>query len=194
MYETLIAQFDFPVLKTDAQIQAEKELLGSSVIPYFRYSDQVGHTQIGLVEKLDLGKANSFKPEIINAFDRLYGSGILAESGSGYLPEGKSLDGNVIFVQKDRRARKVPSSEVYTVEEARDFLLLFLTEANLGCNVDSLCRAAGLYDLVQPNLLFDRQTTDLVHEESVDYVSPTSGVVNAGQLFVSNGELITAVI
>ncbi len=194
MYETLIAQFDFPVLKTDAQIQAEKELLGSSVIPYFRYSDQVGHTQIGLVEKLDLGKANSFKPEIINAFDRLYGSGILAESGSGYLPEGKSLDGNVIFVQKDRRARKVPSSEVYTVEEARDFLLLFLTEANLGCNVDSLCRAAGLYDLVQPNLLFDRQTTDLVHEESVDYVSPTSGVVNAGQLIVSNGEIITAEI
>ncbi|MBO8448088.1 MAG: HDIG domain-containing protein [Bacteroidetes bacterium] len=194
MYETLIAQFDFPVLKTDAQIQAEKELLGSSVIPYFRYSDQVGHTQIGLVEKLDLGKANSFKPEIINAFDRLYGSGILAESGSGYLPEGKSLDGNVIFVQKDRRARKVPSSEVYTVEEARDFLLLFLTETNLGCNVDSLCRAAGLYDLVQPNLLFDRQTTDLVHEESVDYVSPTSGVVNAGQLIVSNGEIITAEI
>ena len=194
MYETLIAQFDFPVLKTDAQIQAEKELLGSSVIPYFRYSDQVGHTQIGLVEKLDLGKANSFKPEIINAFDRLYGSGILAESGSGYLPEGKSLDGNVIFVQKDRRARKVPSSEVYTVEEARDFLLLFLAEANLGCNVDSLCRAAGLYDLVQPNLLFDRQTTDLVHEESVDYVSPTSGVVNAGQLIVSNGEIITAEI
>lgn len=194
MYETLIAQFDFPVLKTDAQIQAEKELLGSSVIPYFRYSDQVGHTQIGLVEKLDLGKANSFKPEIINAFDRLYGSGILAESGSGYLPEGKSLDGNVIFVQKDRRARKVPSSEVYTVEEAQDFLLLFLTEANLGCNVDSLCRAAGLYDLVQPNLLFDRQTTDLVHEESVDYVSPTSGVVNAGQLIVSNGEIITAEI
>ena len=32
---------------------------------------------------------------------------------------------NLIFVQKDRRARKVPSSEVYTVQEAKDFLLLF---------------------------------------------------------------------
>lgn len=194
MYETLIAQFDFPILKTDAQMQAEKELLGSSVIPYFRYSDQVVHTQIGLVEKLDLGRFNNVKPEIMNAFDRLYASGILSESGSGYLPEGKTLDGNVIFVQKDRRARKIPSTEVYTVGEARDFLLLFLTEADLGCNADSLCRAAGIYDLVQPNLLFDRQTTDLVHEESVNYVSPTSGVVNAGQLIVSNGEIITAEI
>ena len=194
MYEPLIAQFDFPILKTDAQIQAERSLLGSSIIPYFRYSDTVVHSQISQVESLDLGANNSSKPEILNAFVRLYGSGIVSESGPEYLPEGKTFDSNVIFVQKDRRAKKVPSTEVYTVQEARDFLLLFLTEAELRCNVDSLCRTAGIYDLVKPNLLFDRQTTDLVHEESVNYVSPTAGVVNAGQLIVSNGEIITAEI
>lgn len=194
MYEPLIAQFDFPILKTDAQIQAERSLLGSSIIPYFRYSDTVVHSQISQVESLDLGANNSYKPEILNAFVRLYGSGIVSESGPEYLPEGKTFDSNVIFVQKDRRAKKVPSTEVYTVQEARDFLLLFLTEAELRCNVDSLCRTAGIYDLVKPNLLFDRQTTDLVHEESVNYVSPTAGVVNAGQLIVSNGEIITVEI
>ena len=194
MYEPLIAQFDFPILKTDAQIQAERSLLGSSIIPYFRYSDMVVHSQISQVESLDLGANNSYKPEILNAFVRLYGSGIVSESGPEYLPEGKTFDSNVIFIQKDRRAKKVPSTEVYTVQEARDFLLLFLTEAELRCNVDSLCRTAGIYDLVKPNLLFDRQTTDLVHEESVNYVSPTAGVVNAGQLIVSNGEIITAEI
>lgn len=194
MYEPLIAQFDFPILKTDAQIQAERSLLGSSIIPYFRYSDTVVHSQISQVESLDLGANNSYKPEILNAFVRLYGSGIVSESGPEYLPEGKTFDSNVIFVQKDRRAKKVPSTEVYTVQEARDFLLLFLTEAELRCNVDSLCRTAGIYDLIKPNLLFDRQTTDLVHEESVNYVSPTAGVVNAGQLIVSNGEIITAEI
>ena len=194
MYEPLIAQFDFPILKTDAQIQAERSLLGSSIIPYFRYSDTVVHSQISQVESLDLGANNSYKPEILNAFVRLYGSGIVSESGPEYLPEGKTFDSNVIFIQKDRRAKKVPSTEVYTVQEARDFLLLFLTEAELRCNVDSLCRTAGIYDLVKPNLLFDRQTTDLVHEESVNYVSPTAGVVNAGQLIVSNGEIITAEI
>lgn len=194
MYEPLIAQFDFPILKTDAQIQAERSLLGSSIIPYFRYSDTVVHSQISQVESLDLGANNSYKPEILNAFVRLYGSGIVSESGPEYLPEGKTFDSNVIFIQKDRRAKKVPSTEVYTVQEARDFLLLFLTEAELRCNVDSLCRTAGIYDLIKPNLLFDRQTTDLVHEESVNYVSPTAGVVNAGQLIVSNGEIITAEI
>ena len=194
MYDPLVAQFDFPILKTDAQIQAERSLLGSSIIPYFRYSDTVVHTQIAQVEKLDMGDCNQYKPEILNAFARLYGSGVVDGAGSEYLPEGKTFDSNVIFVQKDRRAKKVPSSEVYTVQEAKDFLLLFLTEAELRCNVDSLCHAEGIYDLVKPNLLFDRQTTDLVHEESVDYVSPASGVVNAGQLIVSTGEIITAEI
>ena len=194
MYEPLVAQFDFPILKTDAQIQEEKSLLGSSIIPYFRYSDAVVHDQLDAVEQLDLKDNNGYKPEILSAFARLYNTGIVSESGSEYLPEGKTFDANVIFVQKDRRARKVPSSEVYTMSEAKDFLLLFLTESKINCDVDSLCRAAGLYDLLKPNLLFDRQTTDLVHEESVDYVSPTSGVVNAGQLIVSTGEIITAEI
>ena len=194
MYEPLIAQFDFPILKTEAQIQAEKSMLGSSIIPYFRYSDAVVHSQIDMVEKLDLGKNSGYRPDILNAFVRLYGSGIVSDSGAEYLPEGKTYDSNVIFVQRDRRAKKIPSSEVYTVQEAKDFLLLFLTEANLDCNVDSLCTETGLYDLIQPNLLFDRQTTDLVHEESVNYVSPTSGVVSAGQILVSNGEIITAEI
>ncbi len=194
MYETLIAQFDFPILKTDAQIQAEKGALGSSVIPYFRYSEAVVHDQTALVEKADLGKCNSFKPEILSAFGRLYDSGIISETGTEYLPEGKTIDGNVIFVQRDRRAKKVPSSEVYTVREAQDFLLLFLTESGIACNTDSLCTAAGLYDLLKPNLIFDRQTTELVHDESVNYVSPTAGVVNAGQLIVSNGEIITSEI
>ncbi len=194
MYEALIAQFDFPILKTDAQIQAEKGQLGSSVIPYFRYSDVVEHDQISRMENLDLKELNRVKPDILSAFNRLYGSGIISGTDAEYLPEGKSFDSNVIFVQKDRRAKKLPASEVYTVQEARDFLLLFLTEADLKCNVDSLCKNAGIYDLIQPNLLYDSQTTDLVHEESVDYVSPTAGVVTAGQLIVSNGEIITAEI
>lgn len=36
MYETLIAQFDFPVLKTEQQLMLEKEKVGSEVIPYYR--------------------------------------------------------------------------------------------------------------------------------------------------------------
>ena len=36
MYETLVAQFDFPVLKSDAQIQQERDKAWEDVIPYYR--------------------------------------------------------------------------------------------------------------------------------------------------------------
>ena len=35
-YETLIAEFDFPVLKTEDQILEERESAGSVIIPYYR--------------------------------------------------------------------------------------------------------------------------------------------------------------
>ena len=40
-YETLVAQFDFPILKTEAQIQEQREKAGSSVVPYYRWSDDI---------------------------------------------------------------------------------------------------------------------------------------------------------
>ena len=33
MHETLIAQFDFPIFKTDAQFLSEREAAGSAVVP-----------------------------------------------------------------------------------------------------------------------------------------------------------------
>ena len=36
MHETLIAQFDFPILKTAEQILSEREAAASDIIPYFR--------------------------------------------------------------------------------------------------------------------------------------------------------------
>ena len=36
MYETLVAQFDFPIYKTNSQILAEKQAAASTVIPYYR--------------------------------------------------------------------------------------------------------------------------------------------------------------
>ncbi|MBR1533242.1 MAG: hypothetical protein IJ639_02670, partial [Ruminococcus sp.] len=57
--------------------------------------------------------------------------------------------------------------------------------------MDSLFKRSGVYDLLVPNLVFDRTMTELSHAESADYVSPTSGYVNAEQKIVSYGEIVT---
>ena len=99
-----------------------------------------------------------------------------------------------IYVQQDRKAVKVPVSEVFTVEQASAYMLERLKSDFPKVNIDSLWIAAGLSDLIRPDLIYDQQTTDMVHADNVENISPTSGVVRAGQVLVENGEVVTAEI
>ncbi len=190
LYETLIAQFDFPVLKTDAQLQEERETAGSSVISYYIYSEDVVSSTIRSIESANLGDWTSLRTNIKEIVNQIYSRGILSDAD-----EADADSQTTIYIQRDKRASKRPVSDVYRTSEARSLLSGELAKLqDVECNVDSLCRYSGIYDMLVPNLIFDQQTTDLVHDEAVDYISPTSGVVNAGQLIVSNGEIITSEI
>ena len=194
MYETLIAQFDFPVLKTDQQLQQEKETAGSSVTPYFR-TDQTARTRsIAAVSSVDSPACPGLGGLLSSALSDVYGKGILAPSATlGDDVASRSASG-LIYVQKDRRATKVPVTEVYTPETALLKIASDVASAYPACNVDSLFKVTGIAAMIIPDLVYDQQTTDLVHEESMDFISPTMGVVKTGQVIVSNGEIVTAEI
>ena len=187
-YETLIAQFDFPILKTDEQYQRELESAGSRVIPYYRYDAKVSSRSADALSAMDFGTSDTVKQALTDALSDIYSTGVLSASSSQDAVEG------VIYVQKDRRAVKVPVSEVYGLEAAYDILKDRLAVAAVGSDADSLYAALGLGMLIEPNLIFDQQTTDLVHEESYDHISPTLGVVRSGLVIVSEGEMVTAEI
>ena len=194
MYETLIAQFDFPILKTEAQLQAEREKAGSNVIPYYKTDGKVAARSAGTVSALELGKWSDARVTLSDALAALYAKGILAPSMEQDIEEMLQDAGGLIYVQRDRRAEKVPVTEVFTVESASSYLRDAVAADFPQCDVDSLYVAASLGTLIVPDLVFDQQTTDLIHEESVNYVSATQGVVKAGQVIVSEGEMITAEI
>lgn len=194
MYETLIAQFDFPILKTDAQLQAEREKAGLNAIPYFRVDSKASSGSMSAVSGLDLGKWSDARMAISDAVTMLYSKGIMAPAASLNMEELLQNSEGLIYVQKNRRAEKVPVSEVFTLEEASSMMRETLAAACPGCDIDSLYSAAGIASLIAPDLIFDQQTTDLIHEESIDYVSVTQGVVRAGQVIVSEGEMVTAEI
>lgn len=194
MHETLLAQFDFPVLKTEAQLQEERDKAGSEIIPYYKQDTKAPATSRNLLASMDLGVHSSLKPVLEELLASIYSKGVLAPSASQNADELKLNPGSVIYVQKDRRAMKVPASEVYTLEEAVTYIYDGLSAAYEGDDLDSLYAAASMNALVIPDLVFDQQTTDLVHEEKINYVSATQGVVKAGQVIVSEGEMVTAEI
>ncbi len=194
MHETLVAQFDFPVLKTDSQLQEEREQMGSNVIPYYRYDFRISRQSLKEVSGLDFGAWQKAKVPISDALSAMYTRGIISSDAGADDASFENGAESLIYVQRDRRAVKMPFSEVVNTEDANQMIISAIAEAVPDCDADSLFQAVGLESLIIPNLVFDQQTTDLIQEESYNYISTTSGVIRAGQVIVSEGEIVTAEI
>lgn len=193
-YETLVAAFDFPILKTAEQMEEERENAGTSVIPYYRKSQERTNTTIRGIEGLDFGAYSGMKPAILARVRDIYETGVISDAKIKLEKGGEMLSRDVIIVQSGKRAQKYPVTEVYKVSEAQDKLMAEISRAYPKVNVDSLLDKSGVYSLIRPNVEFDRPMTELAHAESADYISPTLGYINADQKIVSNGEIITAEI
>ena len=187
-YETLVSQFDFPILKTEEQIQSEMDAAGSSVVPYYRFNEQVSSKALKSAEELDLGSHENLRPTDTRSLSFVYSRGVMADMSS----DKNSATSGVILVQRDKRATRMPAEDVYTVSTATSKVISDIKRVYPRDDADSLITSCGVLDLITPNLFYDKESTDLVHAQSVDYISTTQGFVSAGQTIVSSGEIITA--
>ena len=187
LYPTLVSPIDFPVLKSQEELLMEKERASEKTVPYYVLNTSVPKAQQEKLRTLENdGQVDSDVCEVIsNALNKVYGDGVRADSDDDNLFSG------MIFVQKDKRARQVPGSEVYDVSSARKYLIYSLNDAFPLLNNDSIYNALNLQAYVVPNLVYDEKKTELFRKDAVDYVSPTKGMVYKGQLIVSEGELVT---
>lgn len=187
MYETLIAPVDFPILKTETELLAEREEKASRIIQYYNYDDEISDTQISLLTS-NLSN-NNLNPamfgEIIETLTAFYSRGIVSEYDS-------SAEKGLIIVQRDKRATQVPFTEVYDVKYAYNMMKYKIASDFPAEKVDSIFLRFNIESYIIPNLVFDENKTDLIHREAVDYISPTKGMIYTGQLIVSEGEIVTA--
>ena len=193
-YETLVSQFDFPILKTEDQIREERGEGGPVVIPYYKYSEEIVSQAVKNVQSLDLGAWKSIRPAVVTRLEDIYAKGVISDAKVKIERSSAKVSENLIYVQKNKRAAQTARSEVYTVSEAKDQLVALLAKTYPSVNLDSLFRRGGVYSVIVPNLVYDKTMTELTHAESDDYVSPTLGYVKADEKIVSKGEIVTAEI
>lgn len=181
MYETLIAQFDFPILKTDSQIQHEKEKIWSNVIPYYRFNRDIKNQVEASISSLISDEHDSLKSGLISLLSQIYDKGVVSHEGSG-----------LIYIQNGNRSVKMPASELYTVQGAKSLIVEYLENNYPAEKIDTLCNLYGLSELIRPNFYYDKATTEKMMTDAVGFISPTSGIVRKGSVVVSEGEIVTA--
>lgn len=189
VYETLLSPIDFPILKTEQELLQEKEEKASRVIPYFEYDNAVANVQVQKLRSLQSRDSvnDHLLYFIVESLYKMYSVGILPEM------EEVPTSGTIV-VQKDKRAQEIPVTEVFTPQKAEGYMKYYLSISFPDNNPDSLYAAYRIGDFIAPNLVYDQSRTDLFHKEAVDYISPTKGMVYAGQLIVSEGEIVTTEI
>ena len=171
-YEALIAQFDFPIYKTESELREEMLSNDSYSVPYYRFSEDVVNNSVRNAQALSFGSLSSVKNFVVSDIRKIYSQGVVSDRG---VQVDRHSSVEVLYIQKEKRAAKYPISEIYKQSEARAKLQADVTEEFPSLNVDSLFRRLDIQDLIVPNLIYDEQTTELLQAENKREISPPQG-------------------
>jgi len=193
-HETLIAPFNFAILKTDAEIKLENDSLLTTYIPYFTLDTLVEAAKVkdfaASLSKLtdDNPELKSIKsistfPEILQ---NIYNSGILPQSISTYAElNGKSEIRQI----RGNKAIKTPIGKLHSIKTA--YLELNDTIRKLtGKYYPDLAQKINLSDFIAENLSFDEQMNKKERKQLLDELSSTKGMVQAGERIIFQGDLV----
>ena len=193
-HETLIAPFNFAILKTDAEVKAETDSIRNTYIPYFALDTLVGANKIKEFS-INLTKLTTDNPEFksiksISTFPEIllniYNSGILPQSISTYAElNGKSEIRQI----RGNKAIKLPLEKIRSIKSA--YLELNDTIRKLaGKYYPELIQKINLSDFIAENLSFDEKLNQNEQKQLLDELSSTKGMIQAGERIIFQGDLV----
>jgi len=193
--QSLIAPFDFAVNKTAKELEEEKQILLSEVVPFYRLDNTMNDSMLLLVEtNFNSLWAQTYhqdqKPQIkqrsqdfINeVYSELLQKGIRSQLGS------RQANGKINLLVGNQ-AQTVSLNSIYTIAGAQKWVEQAIQNED---RIDALiARDVILNHLVQ-NVSFDEETTLKEEENLLSGMSLSYGLVQKGELIISEGELVTA--
>lgn len=189
MYETLVAEFDFPILKTPSELQSEKDSVKQVKIPYFDRKAEVVKTIEDRLTSMASPSAESVVSMLRDSvIGNIYAKGVFSPSDAGHY-QNVPKDAVCAVLQNDFEDVKVLVNEVYTVDSAREYMKRALDDA--GYNADSLYTALGLNELIIPDLEYNSVITDERYSDRLLHPSYTSNYISRSEVIVEKGELVT---
>ena len=194
IYNSLKAPFNFAILKTDNELKEEKKLLLDDLIPYYDYHDIKDSLNDLLKINFELqwqkkygAEREDFKDEnyrfTFSVFETLLTRGIRSIEYTEQSPNGE------INLLRDNQATKLPLSSIFTLKTAEGFISHSI-KTTLD-SIDSNLASDFLVSQLFRNVYYDKETTQKEEQQLLLNVSTTYGVVQKGELIISEGELVT---
>lgn len=180
-YDDLVAQYDFPLLKSDEQLHLETSAYLSEAYPYYRESQQVRKQVIESFASVQFGEYDSMRNTVLEKVSMLYENGVASEIAT---------ESTISYIERDSKVSKYPVSELYSITDARNEIRKLFEDAGFE-DAGSVCNSLGLYDLVAADLVLDKELSQQIRGNVISSVSPTQGVIKSGTPIISKGDIVT---
>lgn len=187
MYETLVAEFDFPILKTDEQLKAEKDSVKRVKTPYFNKNTYVLDTALTRLDRMPLEHTDPLYAQLRDSsLYFIYSKGVFDQNDEdNYLSASECA-----IMEFDYVERRTPTSEVFTTDNARLYIRSELRKAGIQ-KVDSIYNVLNLRSLIIPDLEYNKEMTEDVYSDKLYHPSPTRNYFPRSETIVEKGEMIT---
>jgi len=189
-YENLYAPFDFAVLKTEEEIQQERQAIMNNHTPYFIYNQEIAtETQANLEEEVKQVFSDSiFKikgKELVDFVGKSLGD--IYEYG--LLQSNNRLNPNqLIYLRKGNEAYEIPYKNLIKQNEVRDLVNEKIKNAELKDFENQLLEV--FFNTIDPNVTYDNEFTEKELESKLSNISYTRGNIEQGSRVIARGEVV----
>ena len=187
-YGLLTAPSDFPIYKTDAEVEAEKDSVLKNFEPYFRMDASIENTEVDKLRAaytttLSHKATPAYMQYIENSLVKLYKNGIISSQELDDLKKDKYERVNLL---ENNVAHSRYASDFFTIKTAYEFII-----NNCPSRLDkSVLQSCDINNFLSENISYDQTMSEKVKEDMLRSVSLANGMVQAGERIVDRGEII----
>jgi len=185
-YETLLAPYDFPIQKSEKELDLEKQTLQAAVPRYYSVQEDVTSTVLDYFDQYTSSstplttETNALLVNLRTVLEEIYRIGVISS-------ENEQATNEIAIVQGTRQSR-VKAEDLYTDIEAKDVLLNQLS------NFDATLLSDGsrqyLLSLIVPNITYNEALTTQFLQEAIAEIVPVRGLVTKGTRLIAKGEVV----
>ena len=198
MHQDLIAPFDFAILKSNEEVQEEKERVLQNLKPYFRNDLKLVKDKRELLsqefeikwkaktenkKRFEKKKEENLKVCLL-VFDSIAQKGVIELTSQLEENPGETI----VNVITENVVEERTLGEFFTIQTADIFIHSFLNSSR-GLETEMLKNL--LENSLVQNIRFDPETSENEKEALLTNISLTRGMVQSGERIISKGELIT---
>ena len=193
--ENLYAPFDIPILKTQQELDAEKDSLIKSFVVYYNHQSEVAEQQKKRFSQifneqwdnsgLDESEKDKLLQSVVALLDLVYRRGILQTDESA---GDQSLSGQIVII-RNNIASEGDRKELLSPKTAYEFVMSALERVESDIKL-SFLKSLNLNNFIHPNLIFNADITQKAKNEQINKISYTKGMIPANRQIIAREEIV----